>query len=303
MAGFRMVPKNPPRLRRCDVERKWHGGMKVKKHESSRRKAEASFGVSDPKEMKRKIIVHFHLYKNAGSTVDANLQSCYAKRWCSFEGTDSNEPIKFAELIHFAKTNPKLLAVSSHQVRPPVCNDVFDIFPIVFIRHPLDRLLSVYRYEIIKGILSSEQFPSLASYCEFILNTKAASTLIGRNAQSIFLSQANFNREDADLILNGQTQDGALEAIDFLLQCPVVGIVNRFEKSISKLLKVIPKEFHLSWNGSSDNIYGSHEMPLKIKLHRIKNEIGKELYDRLIEANKCDLALFEMFLNKLLTNK
>jgi len=251
--------------------------------------------------MKRSLIVHFHLYKNAGSTIDKNLQLFFKDRWASFDGIDPNAPLKFKDLLNFAKKNSRLLAISSHQVRPQISIKSIDVFPIVFIRHPIDRLKSVYNYEIIKGIIKKNNYPSFANYCEKLLVEKTAYSLIARNSQTTFLSQANFTMHAEDLITHGISRENANEAIQFLLRCPVVGIVNRMEKSIDKILKIIPKALHFVWFGVADNAYRNYQEPLKIKLNKIKNDIGVTNYNLLNDQNKYDIELFNLFYNKLLS--
>ena len=49
------------------------------------------------------------------------------------------------DLSAFIKDHPEIVAVSSHLLRPPAPPDV-RVFPVVLIRHPLDRAFSVYNH-------------------------------------------------------------------------------------------------------------------------------------------------------------
>src|SRR4029079_906891 len=88
----------------------------------------------------RPIIIHYHFFKNAGTSVDAILQRNFGAGWTSREYPARSTPNAARE---FLVANPQIAALSSHTLPlpPPDIPDA-EILPILFIRHPLDRLKS-----------------------------------------------------------------------------------------------------------------------------------------------------------------
>ena len=96
---------------------------------------------------KRPVIVHFHLFKNAGTSVDRILQRNFGDRWIEIEGPN-NKKLTQDALIDFIRGNPQYDAISSHTavVSVPQYDDI-EIIPIFFYRHPIDRIRSAYDFE------------------------------------------------------------------------------------------------------------------------------------------------------------
>ncbi len=242
----------------------------------------------------RPLLVHFHIYKNAGSSIDVNLKRCLEHRWTAFEGEDPEAPLDFDTLIPFIESRPNILAVSSHQLRPPVCGQL-EVFPIVFLRHPLDRLASIYYYErnlnrlpIING--DPVTLPQwIALHLE-----QPHHSLRARNEQSIFLSRASFDRDADELITNGQNDLGARQAENFLDSVPTVGIVDRFSESLSILQEIVPLHFGITWQ-----VVREKNNTLTERIAELRLALGGSLYKSLEAENKYDLALYERFNTRL----
>src|SRR5438105_4054957 len=96
----------------------------------------------------RRVLVHHHIFKNAGVSFDHLLQQSFGARWATLEGSHAGDIVGADELEAFLLENPEILAVSSHQARlMPRPHAILDIYPIVFIRDPIDRAESVYLFE------------------------------------------------------------------------------------------------------------------------------------------------------------
>ena len=96
----------------------------------------------------RTTVVHLHLFKNAGTTVERGLQGHFGERWSSFDKPTSAARISQAELVEFLQANPSVQAVSSHHLRPPLDDGAtMSWLPILFLRHPIDRIRSAYQFE------------------------------------------------------------------------------------------------------------------------------------------------------------
>lgn len=95
----------------------------------------------------RFLLVHYHLFKNAGSSVDAILRANFAERWraAEFPAAPATQLPLVAQLL---AEDRELTALSSHTLRlPPGRIPGAAAIPIVFLRHPLDRLKSAHNFE------------------------------------------------------------------------------------------------------------------------------------------------------------
>src|SRR5207249_3323610 len=97
------------------------------------------------------------------------------------------------QLKMFLDSQPGVQAVSSHQARPPLPAR-FDVVPIVFIRHPLDRIESVY--EFVRRDTGQPQHKllsmlSLSGFVSWVLDNGQGAVVV-RDYQTIHLSGASF---------------------------------------------------------------------------------------------------------------
>ncbi|TDK66520.1 sulfotransferase family 2 domain-containing protein [Sapientia aquatica] len=97
--------------------------------------------------MTRRIFLHHHIFKNAGSTIDWILERNFQHDFGSIEIDSSSWRITESMLFNFLHEKQNLIAVSSHHL----CGQIFEyepyvFFDIVFVRHPIDRLRSIYDY-------------------------------------------------------------------------------------------------------------------------------------------------------------
>ena len=68
----------------------------------------SSLENNDGADARSPAILHLHLFKNAGSSVDAALVSAYGERWLSFDAPFHAEPRGPADLAHLLRTRPEL---------------------------------------------------------------------------------------------------------------------------------------------------------------------------------------------------
>ena len=95
--------------------------------------------------MSRTIILHYHLFKNAGTSLDKVLQRNFPGRWVTreFQGENNTE-----EVIDWIETEPEAIAFSSHTMMGPLPRiKGTEIISVVFLRNPIDRLQSAYNFE------------------------------------------------------------------------------------------------------------------------------------------------------------
>src|SRR5215472_14641285 len=96
-------------------------------------------------ESKRQILVHYHIFKNAGTSIDAMLRASFRSRWEKF---DPDLPVSDPSgmLAQFIAERPRVRAISSHTICPPLpAIEGTYLQPIFFLRHPIARVASAYK--------------------------------------------------------------------------------------------------------------------------------------------------------------
>ena len=95
----------------------------------------------------RFVILHYHILKNAGSTIEDILDQSFGERFARFDHAERDATIFATELLAFVERQPGLSAVSSHQIRYPLPESAnFLFYDICFLRDPVDRVRSMYDY-------------------------------------------------------------------------------------------------------------------------------------------------------------
>lgn len=239
----------------------------------------------------RHVLVHYHIFKNAGSSLDAILMDSFGDSWRPWDPGAPHSAHGPRELIEFIKTNPSVAAISSHTIRPPfpIMRDVA-AYPLVFVRHPILRVASVFKYErSLDGETESQRVAMNSSFAEYVRwRLRPEVEPVVRDFQTLYLSGEHLRYEDPrDAVASSQAYARALGILGDL---PVFGIVERFGDSVrqfnDRLKHVFPQ---IQWREAHENV----TEPWLGTLDAIRAEIGNSLYDELEACNAFDLSLYK----------
>jgi len=235
--------------------------------------------------------MHFHIFKNAGTTIDWVLQKNFKKHHFTLDDTKKpNRILQWDDVIDFLKKQksfPK--AFSSHQIRFPLPqNSEFKFLPIVFIRNPIDRAFSIYYFkkkqtdDSIGSVLARSM-----TLLEFIgWNLSKTKYLPMKNFQVFFLSRQENSSE-----IN---MDDLVIAKNRLKNCKIIGVVERLDESLvvaEEELKQYFEKIDLSY--VKQNVSTERVGKLDDRLQQGGSDIGDTLMDELIQKNKFDSLLHE----------
>jgi hypothetical protein len=95
----------------------------------------------------RTIILHYHLFKNAGTSVDAILKRNFPGRWVTreFPGMGDNNTALVEDWI---RETPDAIAYSSHTMLGPIPQvEGVRVVSVLLLRDPIERIKSAYRFE------------------------------------------------------------------------------------------------------------------------------------------------------------
>jgi hypothetical protein len=240
----------------------------------------------------RTVLIHYHIFKNAGSSVDASMKASFGNAWATFEGTHAHDIQSASDLSAFLQTRPDLLAVSSHLARPPLpwpgC------LPVVFLRHPLLRALSVYEFtrnDPSQPYAHVANEATFADYIRWALQNERGSIVI-RNYQVVHLSDASWRQEN---ILDSQaTQADLKQARDLLSAWGLAGIVESYELS-ARAFQTRYESFlpGLRFENLHENSTTPVACTMEEQLARVQTMLGQALSDEFMAINALDLALYE----------
>jgi len=237
--------------------------------------------------MSRFVLFHYHLFKNAGTSVDRLLEQNFGERWVSREFEPRPAAQHQQEVEQWLQARPEAVAFSSHtaELPPPKVPDV-RVLPIVLLRHPIDRIASVYAFERRQGgggfgaVLARNT--SLAGYIEVRLSLandrQCRDFHVGRLCRMFPASE-------------GTELARAMRAVRSL---PFVGLVECFDASMERLATLVrPHWPGFRAAGIVANSSRDPAEPLAVRLQRMRDELGAERYAALLDANADDLALYE----------
>jgi hypothetical protein len=94
----------------------------------------------------RAVVVHYHIFKNAGTTIDSVFERALGPAY-AFEQGDPDSPLHADDLVALLNARPEIRYITSHALRPPRplvpgCH----VVDVVFLRHPIDRFRSIYDF-------------------------------------------------------------------------------------------------------------------------------------------------------------
>lgn len=243
----------------------------------------------------RQVIVHYHLFKNAGSTIDHILQNNFGNGWLPFDGEKAHSRIQAPEIEQLILQHPEVQAVSSHNAVLPIPAIAgISIAPIVFLRHPLDRVRSIYDFERKQGQKSGpvSQGAEHASKLDFNDYIKwrfdTCKNGVTHNYHTAWLlHDPRFNRFEI-------TQKDFELAVQNLKELPFFGLVERFDDSLKLLSQHLTNiGIHITTDYQVKNSTKHREKPMADKLDSLRENIGDDIWSQIVSRNHWDLELYK----------
>ena len=230
------------------------------------------------------------MFKNAGTTFDWSLKRCLGRNF--IEHRDSDKMIKGGAdyLKGILHEFSEIKALSSHHIQLPLplCNDV-KLFPVVLVRHPIDRVGSVYSFERsqLQNTPSSMNARRMTfnEYVEWCM--EPASTAVIRNFQTLYL----MGRSASPNKLIGDDDFGAL--VESLADHPLLGIVDQYDESMVLIEKELRKTYpQIDLSYVRRNVTTGRKEDLDGRIHDVYGKLGGGLSELLIENNYWDIKLY-----------
>ena len=248
----------------------------------------------------RTIICHYHIYKNSGTSFDTLLTENFGDQHICFDGPFPFFLIDQEQLNKIIERRPNALAFSSHQIQLPVPASLdYDLLPVVFVRHPLLRIQSIYKFkrQNFDGTTTSSaaQKMTLSEWLQYCFSDKQEITHIS-NAQTRILAGV-YKQKSLIRRKEGHMEYDLNQALRNIKNVELLARTEFFDKDVSTFEYKLAK-YGISFNyrsikpknTTSNDFYDSIESRIK----KISDSVSGDLYQRLIDSNQQDLKLFEV---------
>ncbi|MFT4768116.1 MAG: hypothetical protein ACI8RN_001249 [Glaciecola sp.] len=234
------------------------------------------------------VLSHAHLFKNAGTTLDWSLERSFGDRFCDHRD-DANMRGNPGYLADFLQSNPQLQALSSHWLPFPLPDVAGQrLIPLVILRNPIERILSVYEFERRQDVdhpgTRKARDGDLQSYVSWRLE-KGTGPVV-RNYQVRMLSGMYPGYGD------GTQFDRAVALLDDL---PAIGMVDRYRESVVMFEQALKQDFpELDLSFRRQNVRDSSDQRSSDERRAaVEDELGP-LLQSVRDANSLDIALYEL---------
>jgi hypothetical protein len=237
----------------------------------------------------RFVILHYHIFKNAGSTIEEILERSFGEGFARFDTLEREARVLSEDLLYALERNPHWKAVSSHQIRYPVPKaSGLLFFDLCFLRDPIDRIRSMYDYFRMKpapGDIISK-LANEAGLGEFIAGLIERFPLYVENVQVNLLARGgdSGHPEEKDLEL----------AIDRMLKVSFLGVVDCFKKSVIAgqhfLSPVFPA---LNCDQPPVNVSRGWGTSPAARIAKLRDACENRVYAELLKMNALDKELVE----------
>jgi hypothetical protein len=234
----------------------------------------------------RSVLLHAHMFKNAGTTLDWSLKRCFGTKFVDHRD-DKAMRNESTYLSHYLQNHPHVSALSSHWLPiPPIINPATHGEVIMLLRNPLERCRSVFNFERAQesnsiGNIKARELP-FRDYVRWRLQPGTGPVI--KNFHTRFCSGDYFGNDNEALFSQAKAN---LDAI------PLVGVVHRYAESMVLFEQGLHDSYpdiDLSWQ--VQNTSQSISEPLSSRIEAIKLELG-DVFHALVEANQYDIALFQ----------
>lgn len=239
-------------------------------------------------EEKRKVILHYHLFKNAGTSLDAAFKENFSEEkgeWVTKE-FPANPAQNQRQLRQWILDNPQAKCFSSHTALLPVPEfDDIEVLPVIFVRHPIDRIASAYSFEKKQG---ADTFGSVLAR-----NTDLKGYIETRLSLPHDRQCRNFhaNRLASNFRHLTNEESASIKALEVL---PFVGLVEKFDRSLQMLSEAMI-EFGLevlTFRALKQNVSQDGKLSIAEKLDELKAKLGVQFFEEISKQNQIDLEIY-----------
>ena len=236
----------------------------------------------------RYILLHYHIFKNAGSTIAWVLERVFGNAFRLIEASFDEGTIVKSELIQFVRENRQVAALSGHHFcLPAPRHKRYRFVEFCLLRHPMDRHQSIWQYyrrleRSTNPTVAKAQELSLPDYLLWLRSNQPYNLI---NVQTCVLgNRGRYFFPPAPCHLD--------RAVATMRELAILGLVERMDDGL-----IVAEHFLRPYFGKLDLSYISQntrpERPstLAERLDEMRRLCGESLYCELEALNRLDFQL------------
>jgi hypothetical protein len=241
---------------------------------------------------KRVVFLHYHIFKNAGTTIDLVLEQELGTTF-RLEAEAPDDSIGSDVLLEVLEQRPDILFVSSHALRPPRPTFAgYHLVDIVFLRHPIDRFRSIFDF-------SRALFPdgnSTAEAAQRFGLADFAAWMANETPWNFFDPQTTFMGNRGDFFFP-PTEQAYYLAKQRTLDVRLLGTVELLAESFqacNRYLQGVRPNIALRPPNDPANATTIRAKTLHERVELVRQTLGRVPFAHLEEALRRDLQLWEV---------
>lgn len=248
---------------------------------------------------KRTIIIHRHIFKNAGTTFDWILKNNFGEAFCDHRDDTPMRKEGEKYLLQYLKEHPEIRVLSSHHIWFKVePQSHFNLIPVMFLRHPIERIRSVYNFERQQqsdtpGSRMAKQL-DFTEYVRWRMDDRVSAVI--RNMQTRYL--AGYKKVKP---LNQKHLNDALKELE---RQKFIGVVDLFDESLKHFDKTFREiGIELDFSYRPQNVARPFDnADYESRAQKVIEDLG-DFAGKMIENNKYDLLVYRAAREKILNSK
>jgi hypothetical protein len=236
----------------------------------------------------RTVIAHGHIFKNAGTTFDWALERNFGESFCDHRDDEPMRQQGASYLTQYLLDNPHINAISSHHLCDTSTIAGIEIVPMYLLRHPIERILSVYRFEHKQqssspGSIAAKKY-NFRDYVQWRMDPEVNRTI--RNYQTIYLAGVHTRKASQECTLD------IFNAAMVKAKNSLVGLVEKFDASMIKFEESLKKRsIELDLSYMRQNVSSEKSKSNGNEISYIAEELG-DIFKEVLSENSYDLALY-----------
>ena len=235
------------------------------------------------------LFIHYHIFKNAGTSFEWALEKAFGRRFRQFDSPDPRGVVSARQIARLVRNEPDLYAISSHQATPPPPRILGrQVITSILIRDPIARIGSIYAFERTQhantpGAIKAKEL-DFRRYVEWRLEATPAALC---NFQVLVCSGRHRT------VCSKRDLEAAVIRLDSI---EIVGTVARYEEWMAlaqwHLQQHFPDLSLLSVHHNRSST-GGIESEAHI-FERLTEDLGTELTRELLSRNELDMTLHQI---------
>ena len=242
---------------------------------------------------KRIILLHSHIFKNAGSTIDEILKVNFNNCAAFIESRDG-QFITNKKIIDTCIADKNIISLSSHKIGlPPPHHPDLHFIPLLMLRNPLDRLGSMYNFyraqksSFVQHECKLAQRLPFKEFVQVLVESGNDSSFANLQAQFFLGEGLGLSEETWPIVVKN------------FKESTCVGVVEKFAESLGLWSKYLAQYFaSIDFTYQKRNVSVNRAATMEARIAVLEEVLGEELLAIFRQRNQYDYQLYDLALDR-----